>query len=269
MKCDEIRRHWHLFHDSEGDAQLHLQINQHLQSCSNCARWFFEQSRLEDGITQKLTEEMLPTAELWAGIEKRLTPTRRVKSRNLLILASAVVVSTAAIFISVAMGIWSQHDRSESPDLARLAVAVHDQLVSGKKDVAFSSASHVEVENYLRGQVTFPVRCPPRENAGFEVRGGGTCQLASDSVAYVVGHVDGKDVSIFILSRDSLPHFPDEDAVLRGRLIYQCRRGNVDVVMKEIDRNVVLVVGQAERSRLERVLRAYGSYAEGHGKQDG
>jgi len=40
-------------------------------------------------------------------------------------------------------------------------------------------------------------------------------------------------------------------------------------VMKEIDRNVVLVVGQAERSRLERVLRAYGSYAERHGKQDG
>ena len=88
-------------------------------------------------------------------------------------------------------------------------------------------------------------------------------------MAYVVGHVDGKDVSIFILSLDSLPHFPDEYAALRRRLIYQCRRGNTDVVMKEIDRNVVLVVGQAERSRLERVLRAYGSYAEGHRQQDG
>ena len=179
------------------------------------------------------------------------------------------MASTAALLISVTMGLWSQHDRSQPADLAQLAVAVHERLASGREEVMFSSASHIDVEDYLRGQVAFPVRCPPREDAGFEVRGGGTCQLASDLVAYVVGHVDGQDVSIFILSRDSLPHFPDQYAALRSRLIYQCRRGNTDVVMKEIDRNVVLVIGRAERSRLERVLQAYGSYAEGHRKQDG
>lgn len=260
MKCDEMRRHWHVFYDSEGDAELHLQINEHLELCSDCSRWFFEQSRLEDRITEKLKEKMVPTAALWNVVKNQLAPTEPLKSQNWLLFSSVVFVLAASLLIGLAL--WPQQSRSNIPDLAQLSVALHDKLGTEREDVQFISTSHVDVEDYLRGQVNFPVRCPPREDAGFEVRGGGTCRLSGDLVAYVVGHVDGKDVSLFILSRDSLPNFPQEYKLLSERAIYHCRSENTGVVMTEFDRNLVLVVGEAELNLLKRVLQAYGSYSD-------
>ena len=47
MNCNEARQHWNLYHDSEGDAELHFRISEHLAGCADCAQWFSQQSRLE------------------------------------------------------------------------------------------------------------------------------------------------------------------------------------------------------------------------------
>ena len=126
------------------------------------------------------------------------------------------------------------------------------------------SASHLEIEGYLKQHVSFPVRCPPREDAGFSARGGGTSQLASDPVAYVVGQVDGEEVSLFILSRDSLSHFPEQAKLLRQAKTLHHRAGGLDILMTQFDQNIVLVVGKVDTKKLHRLLRAYGSYAHGN-----
>jgi hypothetical protein len=97
------------------------------------------------------------------------------------------------------------------------------------------------------------------------VRGGGAGSLVSDPVAYVVGQVDGKDVSLFILSRESLIHFPREQEALRRGRTHHRREGDVDILMTEFDRNLVVAVGPVQTERLERLLKAYGSYP--HGQQ--
>jgi predicted anti-sigma-YlaC factor YlaD len=57
MNCQQARRHWDLYYDSEGAAELHFQLNEHLSSCAGCADWFDKQSRLESLIEQRLGSE--------------------------------------------------------------------------------------------------------------------------------------------------------------------------------------------------------------------
>ena len=237
---------------------MHLRINEHLEKCSACARWFEQQSALEDVITHSLQADREPNASVWDHIESQLVAPQPTRPRNWLLLGSLTLAVAASVLIAVALGLWS----SPPPDLASLSIRVHDELANGREHPKFASTSHLEIEDYLRQHVGFPVRCPPREDAGFEARGGGTCTLAGDSAAYVVGRVDGADVSLFILSRDSLTHFPDQQRMLRRERTHHRRDGNLDVLMTEFDRNLVLVVGKAPPEKLHRLLQAYGSYAD-------
>jgi len=265
VNCSQARQHWHLFHDSEGDAELHLQINEHLDHCPECARWFTQQSALEEAITHSLTAGMEPTPAVWQKIEQQLLPPQPARSRRWLLFGSAGLALAASLLIAISFGVWP----SSAPDLASLSVALHDKLASGQENPKFASTSHLEIEEYLKQHVSFPVRCPPREDAGFQARGGGTCTLANDPVAYVVGHVDGEEVSLFILSRSSLKHFPEQLTQLQREGTLRQRQGNLDIVMTEFDQNLVLVVGKAHPDKLQRLLRAYGSYPHGHHSEAG
>lgn len=264
MNCQQIRQHWDLFHDSEGDAEMHLQINEHLQQCRECARWFAQQSSVEEALTKAIRAGGAPAPALWDKIERQIAPAPVVSRRGWLFFGASVLAVAASVLITVGLGFWPSAD-SEAPDLARLSVEYHGKLTSGRERIGFTSASPIDVEEYLRRQVSFPVRCPPRGDAGFQVRGGGTGALVSDPVAYVVGHVDGKDVSLFILSRESLAHFPREQEALRGGQTHHRREGNVDILMTEFDRNLVVAVGPVRTDLLERLLKAYGSYPHGQG----
>src|SRR5262249_17232024 len=105
-----------------------------------------------------------------------------------------------------------------SPDLTKLSAEWHQRLETGQQTLQFRSNSDLEVEGYLRQRVTFPVRCPPRKDAGFEVKGAGVCRLADHPAAYLSGQVDSASVSVFVLPSDSLDTFPlQRDAVLQGK----------------------------------------------------
>jgi anti-sigma factor RsiW len=264
MNCNQIRQHWHLFHDSEGDAEMHLQINEHLEQCPECARWFAQQSSLEEALTKAIQSSAPPTAAIWDKIERQITPAATVSRRNWLFFGSAVLALAASLLVAFNIGLWPGTKTGGSQDLADLSIALHGRLTSGEESVPFASASPAEVEEYLRRQVNFPVRCPPRDDAGFQVRGGGTNRLANDPVAYVIGHVDGEDVLLFILSRASLVHFPQEQAALERERTHHRREGNLDILMTEFDQNLLVAVGPVHTARLERLLKAYGSYPHGH-----
>lgn len=255
MNCDEIRRHWHLYYDSEGDAELHWKINEHLGRCAACAEWFAKQSRFEDLLADKLREPA-DDGQVWASVLAGAGLTRAMPARRWLLFTTLAVC--AATLLLAVFGPW-RHEQS----LPALTANWHERWSSGRFTVPFESSSDMEVEDYLRSEVTFPVRCPPRRNSGFTVHGAGTCQLGSQPAAFVVGHVDQTPVSIFILSRDSLPEFPHQQQALRTEAIHRCREGQHEMALSVIDRNLVLVIGDVSQERLLRVLRAYGTYPHG------
>jgi hypothetical protein len=268
MNCNEARQHWNLYHDSEGDAELHFRISEHLGMCPDCAQWFSQQSRLESLLADKLRSPP-PTSELWDQVLRRYGLNQPAPARRWMwltgVAAGAVVVVVASVIAVAVALIWTwNRPRVPPPDLAKLSAEWHQRLAEGEETLQFRSQSDLEVEGYLRQRVAFPVRCPPRRDAGFAVEGAGVCRLADQPAAYLSGYVDEAPVSIFVLPRDSLDTFPHQrDAVRQGNT-HRCREGPYEMVLAVIDRNAVLVIGRTDPDRLDKVLRAYGSYPEHH-----
>jgi predicted anti-sigma-YlaC factor YlaD len=265
MNCRDAREHWNLYHDSEGDAEVHFEISEHLEHCSACAQWFAQQRWLENTFVARLATHNR-NAALWERLTARAGLVEPVRPRRWFVLAS--LAATAALVL-LALGVgrlaWPPEDGGETANLSHLTASLHDRLVSGDTPVALASHSDLAVEEFLRSKVNFPVRCPPRKDSGFAVRGAGTCRLGTEPVAYVAGYVDRAPVSIFILSKESLAAFPIQRAALAADTIHRCREGDYEMALSVMDKNLVIVVGRLASQPLLRVLTAYGTYPDSHG----
>jgi len=263
MNCHEARQHWNLYYDSEGTPDLFQQINKHLESCPECTAWYRRHEVLEEELTRRLSAGEA-TPELWASIlpTSATQPAGGGASRRLLL--SLVAVLAASVLVAVGITLWPKPKAAEPiDDLAQMSAQQHRALLAGNEPVEFRSSSDLEVEAFLRKRVTFRVRCPPRKDTGFMVSGAGTCQFHGQKTAYLVGKLDGGDVSIFILSRDALKQFPRQSDLLKQAKAVECRDGRYRLAMAAIDNNVVLVVGRTSCSKLSRVVQAYGTYPHG------
>lgn len=262
MNCQETRRHWDLFYDSEGDAELHFHLNEHLENCVECAEWFDKQSRLESLIEERLSNETSAQSVAhvdWANVLINAGVTPVTKSRSWLFFGSGILALAACLLVLIGLyGFRFGSDRS--PSLPHLSAEVHQHVAAGTLRPDFESQSDIEVDEYLLNRVSFPVRCPPRKDSGFAVSGAGLCELSDQPAAYVVGTVDGHPVSIFVLPKESLEVFPRQRSELRSEPLTGCREGDTEMVFSIVDKNIVLVAGNVEREKLTRVLKSYGTY---------
>ncbi|MEX2307156.1 MAG: hypothetical protein WD738_06165 [Pirellulales bacterium] len=248
-----------MYYDSEGDSELYLQINEHLAACQGCAKWFFQQARFEDAVTAKLAAAE-QTVELWQRVLSETGVARPVAARGWMFFSPFMAIAASLLLI---IGGWWMTSGQEPEHLAALTAVVHREFAERNKPIDFSSPSDQEVEQYLKTRVSFPVRCPPRQDAGFAVRGGGVCTIAGDSAAYVVGQVESQNVSIFVLPVERLAQFAHERDVLSRATVHHCKEGGYDMVLAKIDRSIVVVIGHGRPEQLEKVVRAYGTYPEG------
>lgn len=257
--CNDIRKFFHLYYDSEGGAELHFQISDHLATCPQCKAWFAREAR-----TQGLLDDLLARGQVnpstWQTIEQQLltdaaVPASRSKGLWMLALAASVIV---------AVGLWSLTRLGDSDSLGRLAATEHENYVSGSWQAEVVSSSVEEVEQRLRPRAGFAVRCPPRGQAGFELKGGGLCRLKRELGVHIVGEVDRQPVSVFVLPFQSLRAFPQmrEHLPAEGRL-HECREGRYQMVAGLLHGHVVLVLGRAPRDVLVEILRGYGAHHSG------
>jgi hypothetical protein len=255
MNCTEARQHWMLYLDSEGDAELHIRIRDHITGCPACAKWFVEQHQVEKRINDELSAADA-SPDLWrrvltkAGLRKPLARRRRWP----LVVGG---LAAAMVLLAVVLVGLQMRGRSKTNELARSAAEWHDQWQRGNVHPEFASTSDQEVDRYLKAKVPFRVHCPPRTDVNFTVQGAGVCFMKDlRQAAYIVGHVGKAPVTILVLDRASLEGFPQGG-------FHHCREGTYQVASGVIADNVVVVIGTTTPDVLERLLNAYGSYHEG------
>jgi hypothetical protein len=266
MDCHSARSHWNIFYDSEGDAETHFKIEQHLASCDQCRKWFDGQESVERNLTKAINsaELMSPPLVDWdqllneVGVvpEKSIPNLRRRASRSLILL-TAVAASVIAL---ISFGILRSGIIENTPSLVRESIAVHRFVAMGSLRPDFESTSDIEVDRYLVRRASFPVRCPPRKDSGFEVNGAGMVEFDGQAVAYVVGSVDARPISIFVLPKGHLDLIPKEQRPKVERQVRFQTTPEWLVAYAVIDKNLVLVVGNTTRAKLEKVLSSYGTY---------
>ena len=266
MTCNDVRQHWMLYLDSEGDPELHFRISDHLGMCPECAEWFARQERFERLVTEHLRDGPADE-ELWSRVLRRggLVQGRLAGRRRWLVWgrAGALAAIGLAAAVMVLVVFRPESNSAAANDLTRLTVDCHERHLRGLSGVEFLSQDDRAITRYLRQHVSFPVNEPPKAK-GFTVEGAGVCRWARKPVAYMAGRVQEEPVSIFVLARDSLDTFPHtRDHLLEEGDRYRCRERNYQMVSAMTPENVVVVVGTATPDALDQLLNAYvGSPAE-------
>ena len=253
MNCTEARQNWMLFLDSEGDAELHLRIREHIGVCSDCAKWFAEQRVIEHKITDAISSGQ-PTPQLWQRVLSRAkVPATSPRRRRWWALATGVTAAAAVIALVI---VFQIREQSYPTELSRNAADWHEQWQRGNVRPDLESTSDHEVDRYLKARVPFRVHCPPRTDVQFSVQGAGVCFMKDRrQAAYIVGSVGKSPVSILVLDKSNLDGFPQG--------CHHRKEGTYQVASAVIAENVVIVIGTTSPEVLERLLNAYGSYHEG------
>src|SRR2546425_11117575 len=81
MKCAEIRKLSRLYLDSELDAKPCLEVEQHVESCAECAGLFEAEEKFDERLGKALGKGERMVA-LWKGIEARIEPTSAATRSN-------------------------------------------------------------------------------------------------------------------------------------------------------------------------------------------
>lgn len=261
MRCHEVRKLFPLYYDSEGDAEMHLRIGDHVGQCSQCKDAFERQAHLEDALVGVLATGE-PSPEMWERIERRTVEMTRPRKRFVILLRRPGPLVALAAGVLVMLLAWRLTSSDHSGrHLSQLAGAAHQLYVSGGWQADVQSESMEELEQALRSRAGFAVRCPPQGQAGFRLKGGGVCRLGNHQAVHIVGDVQGRAVSMIVLPGTSLQAFPHMRLHLPAEgQTHRCCEGRYEMVASRLHGHLVVVLGEINPDVLESILLGYGSH---------
>jgi anti-sigma factor RsiW len=251
MNCPEVRNLVLAYLDSELDARTTQDIGLHLQSCSECASIFEAEASFNSRVFSRLRAgEATPT--LWTQLEERLQPTRRwewLRPRRRSLVRGSVAVLAAAV---VLVGWVVSRSRSASLDFATAMEPDHAKYVAGQLHSQFDAGPSPEALAREQGRLDAAAFSKLPVAAGFRAEGKRVCHLAGVPVAWVLGRDQGLPVSVVVLRRSELGHFPQlRRRLATGHQVVCAQTRRYQFAARVVGEHVVCSIGSLPRARLE------------------
>ena len=247
MKCAEVRKFVHLYLDSELDAKHSFEVEQHLESCAECAGLFEAEKKFGVRLGRFLRRGDA-TRTLWENIEMQIAPARRGKLRALwpIALAAAVVIAASAVFLM----------KSRSLDLANAVEECHSAYVHQVTTPEFSGPVPEKVAQQFGGRLDASAFSYRPSEPAFTSSGARLCHVEGVPVALILGHCGEIPVSMIVFKKSEIARFPEKKRKLEsGDPIACSRSGRYQFAARFVDDHVVCVVGDTPRPALEDLLR--------------
>ncbi len=236
--------------DSELDAQSALEVEQHLESCAECAGLFEAEKKFGDRIASALRKGQ-STPALWTTVESRIRPAQRVVS-----IFRWPIAAPAAAAVVLLGAVWLV--RAARPlDLAAAAGECHNAYVQQITSPEFNGPLPEwiarELDNHLDA-AAFDFR---PATSGFHTDGARFCHVANVPTALILGHYENVPVSLLIFKKSELAHFPKTKARLEsGESVVCSRTGRYQFAARFFDGHVVCIISEAPRPVLENLLKS-------------
>ena len=247
MKCAEVRKFVRLYLDSELDAKHSFEVEQHLESCAECAG-LVEAEKKFDVRLGRFLRRGDPTRALWENIAVQIAPVRRGKLRALwpIALAASVVIVAGAVFLTKSRGL----------DLANAVEECHSAYVHQLTAPEFNGPVPDKIAQQFGGQLDTAAFAYLPSQTTFNSSGARLCHVEGVPVALILGHCGKIPVSMIVFKKSELDHFPQTKRKLEsGDPIACSRSGRYQFAARFIDDHVVCVVGDEPRPALEDLLR--------------
>jgi putative zinc finger protein len=247
MKCADVRKFVRLYLDSELDAKNSFEVEQHLESCVECAGLFEAEKRFDDRLGRFLRGGQ-PTRAFWEKIEAQIGPSRirRIKALWPLALAASLIIAAGVISLT----------RSRTLDLANAVEECHSAYVHQITTPEFSGSVPEKITQQFGGRLDVGAFAYRPSEPAFTSSGARLCHVEGVPVALILGRCAETPVSMIVLKKSELDHFPQTKRKLEsGDPIACSRSGRYEFAARIVDGHVVCVVGDEPRQALEDLLK--------------
>ena len=248
MKCPESRKLVRLYLDSELDAKVTQEVGQHLESCAECAGIFAAEERIENRVVEILRRGRR-SASIWESVEAKIKPPRRFAGFGL----RWAVAGGVALALVTTVIVWRV---SRPLDLAAAVEHCHNAYVQRLTSPEFTGSVPDEIARQFGDRLDVAAFSFRPASAKFSAQGARYCHVGDVPVALILGNFQGKPVSLIVLKRSELEHFPKTKRRLEsGDPIVCGRAGRFQFASRLINGHVVCIVGDTPRPELEELLR--------------
>jgi len=259
VKCAEVRKLAGLYLDSELDAKSSLEVEQHLESCAECAGLFKAEEKFDERLCKALNNGER-TASLWKGIESRIKPASPSMRVNPSMLRRFNVLkrlwpfaAAVSLVLLAATLLWT---RTRPLDLAAAVEHCHSAYVHQLTAPEFTGAVPDEIARKLGDRLDVAAFSFRPGSQTFLSQGARFCHVEDVPVALILGRVQSAPVSLIVLKKSELGHFPKTKRRLEsGDPIACSRAGRYQFAARLVNDHVVCLIADAPRTQLEELLK--------------
>ncbi len=247
MKCAEARKLVRLYLDSELDAKNSFEVEQHLESCAECAG-LFEAEKKFDARLDRFLRGGQATRALWEKVEAQVAPSRSrgIKALWPVALAASLIIAAGAVLFA----------KSRTLDLANAVEECHSAYAHQITTPEFSGAVPSEIARQFGGRLDAEAFAYRSSEPTFTSNGARLCHVEGVPVALILGRCADIPVSMIVFKKSELDHFPQTKRKLEsGDPIACSRSGRFQFAARVVDDHVVCVIGDEPRPALEDLLK--------------
>jgi hypothetical protein len=217
--------------DSDLDTSATIEVNQHLESCSDCQKRFSAEQRLEAAVVERLRTASADEQPVFDAVLAGVMGTGSMARAWL--LSGVAVAALIAVFLFLLP--------SRLPDIVSAAALDHAKYRAGTMEPELPTSAAEEVRSYLEPMLGISLGTLP-ESEGWRIFGPRLCHFDDVEVGLVMFELRGQPVSLFVLSESEAARFaggsvsaqPSLFALARGHAVLASDNGIVRCAVGEI-----------------------------------
>ncbi|MBI4603471.1 MAG: zf-HC2 domain-containing protein [Planctomycetes bacterium] len=258
MRCEEARRLFFLYHDSELDPRGAEEVNLHLEACPGCRDLWARERRLEEAVACAAWKSAGPLEGFpWQELEARVRAVHGPRRTWWLWGANAAaLLLLACLLLSLAL------NRAGPSAAARSAVEHHEKYLAGKSPIQVRGPEAALVRGFYAGELGFDVIVPDgssvaeTEACPAELVGARRCTFLGGPVGYVTYRIGGRDVTVILGPLKPPESVMEAIAAAPEGLIEEDVR-DCRVLMATVRGVLFVAAGGTEPSVLRRLLETF------------
>ena len=224
MNCKDVRRLLQSYSDGELDLVRHVEMEEHLRGCAECAEQERHLKSLRSALSSSSQYYHAP-ASLRTRIQLA-TPVVVNNPRRPMIRFAALAAGVLFLIVSSAIlgAILSRAGTSTDDLLAEAVVANHVRSLQVNHLTDVVSTDRHTVKPWFRGKLDFSPQVPDLSSQGFTLSGGRLDYLADRPVAALAYHLRLHTINLF-----TWPAVNNEEKAVRmfSRQGYHLRSGSI------------------------------------------